>query len=783
MQRTNRRLQAVRYGESVIIVLLIFAIRLALQPILGNEAPLLLFTIAVALCTWRGGRGPGLLALVLSLLLADFFFIQPVGELSIRQIADGIRLLVFVIFGLIVSQMNSRWINQKRARLLSEAETQSFFELTSLGQAQADPVTGKFLRVNNKLCEMVGYPAAELLEMSFFDLTHPDDRASNADQWKQFVQGRRSEFTIEKRYVRRDGSIIWVFVNARGIFDEQGQLVRTLAAILDISDRRQAEEALRESRETLSLAMKSSRMGAWMRNMVTDEVRWDEELEALFGLPPGGFGGSETAFYELVHRDDRIRISQEIQRAIAEHRDYIIEFRFYHADGSLRWMEGRGRAVYAPDGTPLRLCGIGLDITWRKQIEQEREQLLSKEQRLREVAEAANRSRDEFLAVVSHELRSPLNAILGYTRLLRFSPHDTAQVSQSCEVIERSARTQLRLVEDLLDTARIISGKLRLDAQPTDLALVLATALDVVRPAAETKGIELRAHYHLKPGIIIGDPLRLQQIVWNLLSNAIKFTSAGGVIELRLERADQQVRIVVSDTGCGIEPEFLPRIFDRFSQSDSSSTRRHSGLGLGLSLVKHLVELHGGSIEATSPGAGQGSVFTVLLPLLSETGKPVPAIAERPPESALPLPEQTSITGYRVLVVDDQDDARTMITALLNQCGAITLSASSAADALSLLTSLPDEDWPHVLVSDLSMPEQDGCELLAQLRALENERRIPPSHQIPAVALTAFTRSEDRLRALTAGFRMHLAKPVEPAELIMVIATLITQRSWGTAIK
>jgi len=348
------------------------------------------------------------------------------------------------------------------------------------------------------------------------------------------------------------------------------------------------------------------------------------------------------------------------------------------------------------------------------------------------------------------------------------------------EIIERNGRMQLQLIEDLLDTARIISGKLELEVQSTPLDTVIIAALDVVRPAAQAKGVELLSDLDPLASQVMGDPDRLQQVVWNLLTNAIKFTPEGGHVELRTERTDQRVLITVSDTGKGIEPEFMPFVFDRFRQSDSSSARRFGGIGLGLSLVKRLVELHGGTVEAASDGPGCGATFTVTLPQsVAQTETFIPrrpragAIREVKTEDIIPLDRVPSLAGIHVLVVDDLDEARSLLRAALEECGAQVTAVSSGVEALAILADPPDGKRPDALILDIAMPGEDGYTALERVRALEAERGIAPSAQIPAIALTAFGRSEDRLRALTAGFRMHVAKPVEPAELAMVIASIV----------
>ncbi len=382
--------------------------------------------------------------------------------------------------------------------------------------------------------------------------------------------------------------------------------------------------------------------------------------------------------------------------------------------------------------------------------------------------------------MVSHELRSPLNAILGYTRMLRSGPVDRDAINNVTAIVERSAKAQLKIIEDLLDSARIITGKLRIEPGPVDLVPVLEAALDTVRSAAEAKGVTLVADFGPLPEQVLGDSTRLQQVVWNLLTNAVKFTPEGGRVELRMEGAADSVRITVSDTGKGIEPEFLPFVFDRFRQADPSIARRYGGLGLGLSLVKHLVELHGGTITAASEGAGRGATFTVTLPRrqLEFIEAPPPAVAPREvrTEGAITMDRDLSLEGVSVLVVDDQEDARELLIQALSEYGAQVTAVSSGAEALAFLSNPPGGKRPDALILDIAMPDEDGYAVLKKVRALEAEQGAA-ADQIPAIALTAYGRSEDRLRALQAGFHMHVAKPVEPTELVVVIASLTTRRA------
>ena len=381
------------------------------------------------------------------------------------------------------------------------------------------------------------------------------------------------------------------------------------------------------------------------------------------------------------------------------------------------------------------------------------------------VAETASRARDEFLATVSHELRTPLTSIIGWIQLLRME-RDEASLVEGLETIDRNARAQSRLIEDILDFSRINAGKLRLNVRALDFGDVLDAAIDVVRPAADAKAVRIERVLDSEAGLVSGDPDRLQQVAWNLLSNAVKFTPRGGRVQVRLERINSHCELTVSDTGEGIEPQFLPYVFDRFSQADSSSTRTHSGLGLGLGIVRHLVELHGGTVQAFSPGLGKGSTFAVRLPLLVAHQRGGDAIVESVELPAIRPTDQeyANLSGISVLVVEDNDDARKLLQTILTRAGAVVEVAESAATALRILAGV----WPDIVVSDIEMPGEDGYSLIRKIRLQE-----PPSRHVPAIALTAYTRSVDRVRALAAGFQTHMSKPVEPAELIATVKSLM----------
>ncbi|HEX8338533.1 MAG TPA: ATP-binding protein [Pyrinomonadaceae bacterium] len=399
-----------------------------------------------------------------------------------------------------------------------------------------------------------------------------------------------------------------------------------------------------------------------------------------------------------------------------------------------------------------------------KRGEAEREKILLREQAARAEAEAANRLKDEFLSTLSHELRTPLTSIIGWTNLMRGGQVRGEVQAQALETIERNAKIQSRLIDDLLDLSRIISGKLLLETREVDLDTVVLNSIEVVRPAANAKGIQLT--YECEPGgkTISGDSARLQQVAWNLLSNAVKFTPEGGRVGVRLAGEGARVRLSVNDTGRGIPAEFLPHVFDRFRQADSATTRSYGGLGLGLAIVRHLAELHGGEVRAESAGEGQGSTFSVAFPLAQAAAAPCACQPGERPEVALSLNGAEGLAGVRVLVVDDEQDTRRLISTVIAQSGAEVTACASAGEALEKLKT-----WrPHILMSDIGMPGEDGYALIRQVRALPPER----GGRTPAAALTAYARDEDRGRALAAGYQLHIAKPFNPHELLAAVSDL-----------
>jgi PAS domain S-box-containing protein len=427
-------------------------------------------------------------------------------------------------------------------------------------------------------------------------------------------------------------------------------------------------------------------------------------------------------------------------------------------DGREIAIDDSAAPIRGPEGRVQGVVMVFRDVTERRELDRRRAALLEREREARREAEMVSRGKDEFVATLSHELRTPLNAIFGWVRMLQAGTLEPEASRRALEVIERNTRTQLQLIEDLLDMSRIVTGKLNVEMRALDLGDVVEAAVDTVRPAAEARGLTLEVHRGAEPAIVSGDADRLQQVVWNLLSNAIRFTPKAGRIDVWLDRheSDEEMRVV--DTGRGIVPDFLPYVFDRFRQADTSTARTHSGLGIGLALVRHLVELHGGNVHAASEGEGRGATFTVRLPRRATLGGPAEAPSQRG-GPAVPAAPAERLSGLHVLVVDDDADARDLVHAALAQAGARVTTAASAAAALSTLDAM-DVD---VLVSDIGMPGGDGYELIAAVRARDHGARLP------AVALTAYARRADRERALRAGFNLHVSKPIDPGTLVLVV--------------
>jgi PAS domain S-box-containing protein len=596
-----------------------------------------------------------------------------------------------------------------------------------------------------------GYSADEIIGQHFSRFYTADALAADLPSYELEIAERDGRFEDEGWRVRKDGSTFWANVVITSVNRPGGGLSGFLKITRDLTERKMHEEELRQSEERFRLIVEGVLDYAiFMLDPQGRIASWNEGAHRIKGYSAEEIIGQHfSRFYPA----DALAENMPERILEAARRDGRSENEGWRVrkDGSTFWANIVVTALYDEGGELRGFAKVTRDMSERKRVES---------------LEEANKRMNDFLAMVSHELRTPLNAMLGWIRLLRGQRIDPSTVERGLATIERNTLAQVQLVEDLLDVSRIVSGKLRLTVSAVDLEPIIRVAVDSVRLAADSKGVRLQLVIDTTVGLVRGDRDRLQQVLWNLFSNAIKFTPKGGRARISLARADSHAEITVSDTGQGIDPDFLPHVFEYFRQADASTVRKHGGLGLGLAIVKHLVEAHGGTVRAESEGLDKGATFVVRLPLMSvrreESDGPTDAATR---QTATGFDASRSLKGARVLVVDDEPDAREMIAIVLGECDAVVRTAASVSEALALL----DEAQFDVLVSDIGMSEEDGYELIRRVRA----RPAARGGTVPAVALTAYARLEDRIHALQAGFQIHVAKPVEPAELVTVVHSLL----------
>jgi PAS domain S-box-containing protein len=632
----------------------------------------------------------------------------------------------------------------------SETQYRLLFESNPHAMWVYDQKTHQFLAVNDAAVHHYGYSRQEFLAMTIEDIRPPEDIKLLND----YLAHENPQFNRagEWRHQKKDGTIFTVEITSNRLNFEGRHAVFVLAN--DITERKLAEKALRESEDRYRDLVDNSH-----ELMCTHDL--DGRILSVNPWAARVLGYSEEALVGRNVRDGllpeyRAQFDEYIRRVKTEGSARGV-MKVRTANGETRLWEYYNTLRTEGVETPI-VRGMAHDAT-------ERRQALGREKDARLEAEAANRVKDEFLSTLSHELRTPLTAIMGWSNLLLYGDVAPDRHQQAIETIARNAKSQAQLIDDLLEVSRIITGKIRLDFVPCELQAVTEAAAESLGPTAEAKGVSLQISVNPDVGPVLGDRERLQQVVWNLLSNAVKFTPAGGSVQLNLLRINSHAEIVVTDSGPGINPDFLPHVFERFRQADGSTTRKHGGLGLGLAIVRHLVELHGGSVRADSEGEGKGATFTVRLPLMLASAHHVdtrPSFLSKAVSSNGAIP---SLVGLNLLIVDDELDARELVSTMLQRCGANVKAAASAGEAFECL-----ETWqPDVLIADIGMPVEDGYDLIKKVRARPKER----GGQIPALALTAYARTEDRVRALSSGYQVHLSKPVDRAELAAVIARLV----------
>ncbi|PZV07330.1 MAG: hypothetical protein DCF32_07650 [Leptolyngbya sp.] len=609
----------------------------------------------------------------------------------------------------------------------------------------------RYVYVNQAAIATLGKTESELIGQSFWDI-FPDVIGTRLEAEYRRAVSEQCTVEFENFYA---GWNRWY--HNRLYPSETGVSI----FFADITERKQTEAALQEAEERLRLAIESTRLGTWDFNLVTQQIEWDEGCRTMFGVPSDAEVTYET-FLTALHQDDRDRVDQLVTVAIAPggSGEFKSEYRAIGITDSVeRWIDASGKALFDASGKAIRLIGTVLDITEAKEREAERQELLNQEKQLREQAEQANRIKDEFLAVLSHELRTPLNPILGWVKMLKAQKCPPPKIPQVLDTIERNAQLQAQLIEDLLDVSRILQGKIVLDTDLVSLADIVKASLETVQLAAEAKSIDIKLNLEFS-GSVRGDRNRLQQVFWNLLSNSVKFTPIAGRVEVTVSQVGTNVQIQICDTGKGIRAEVLPYIFDRFRQADSSTTRQFGGLGLGLAISRHFIELHGGTITAESLGENQGATFTVKLPI---------TLAQSQSCSGSGSPEsKPDLFNVKILVVDDEQDNLDFLVFLLEAAGAIVQGVNSATLALEKL----DPFAPDLLISDIAMPDLDGYEFIKRVR---QQRTTPAETSLlpKAIALTAYAGEVNHRQILAAGFQKHLSKPVDPDNLINEILSLL----------
>ena len=706
-------------------------------PYVGNE---MLFQ------SMRGGSGAPLERLFVNFIYAPL------------RAGDGKVVGIFVLGVDVTELVEAREAakeREERLRKLADAMPQIVWTTGADGEVDY---------VNARWSEYTGLSIDALRSLGWKDFLHPEDAERCHATWLDAFANARP-WELDYRLRNNRGEYRWQLGRSVPVRDEKGKVERWFGTATDIEEIRRAQDAAEVASGRFRFLAESMPQKIFTATASGDVDYFNRQWMEFTGLSFEAI--RDWGWTQFIHPDDLERNVQLWKGAVESGEPFYCEHRFRRADGEYRWHVSRAHPMRGDDGRVLMWIGSNTEVHDMKQLADERAALLEAERAARDDAERASRLKDEFLATLSHELRTPLNAILGWSQILRRGRMDDVHaVEEGLDVIERNARIQVQLIADLLDMSTIISGKVRINVQRVSLPEVVDAAMASARPSAEAKGIRLQTVLDPEAGPVSGDPDRLQQVLWNLVSNAIKFTPKGGRITVTLSRVNSHLELSVSDTGKGIPRGFLPFVFDRFRQADASTTRVHGGLGLGLSIVKSLVELHGGTVEVESPGEGQGTTFTVSVPLAPLVARDVDEARVNPARESRPPPDGDCerIDGVKVLVVDDEQDGRELVKRLLEQCGAEVTTAGSSGEALVVLERLK----PDVLLTDIGMPHEDGYELLRKVRDL------PTSHGggVPAAALTAFARSEDRTRAIRSGFQIHISKPVEPRELVAVVANL-----------
>jgi PAS domain S-box-containing protein len=761
------------YGIGIAFVLIALVLMVALDSLIQvATASFLFFFGAVMLSAWYGGRSAGILATLSSAFLANYFFMGPQLGLTLT-IAGTARVVIFVcqgiVFSILVGSLRTAQKQVKRSlRQREQAEAELWdseadlrlnrerldFVLQSTGMGLwLNPLPLGELNWDTKTRDLffVSQAVQPTIEL-FWSRVHPEDREPTRLAVEAALRDK-TLYAIDHRAVHPEtGEIRWLRSAGKATYASDGTPMHFDGMSYDISDRKAVESELRQKNAILDVINESAPTPIFVKDRQGRIIYANPAtLKVLGKTTDEVIGARDCDLYPNL--EDAAKVTENDQRIMATGQTEVVE----ESPDGIRTFLGTKAPYRNEAGEVIGLIGISNDISERVQLERDRARILEQEQAAREAAEQANRIKDEFLAVLSHELRSPLNPILGWTKLLqsqKFTPQETAQ---ALETIERNAKLQAQLIEDLLDVSRILQGKMALTICPVNLVNTIEAAIETVRLTAAAKEIQIQTNLDQRVGNVSGDAARLQQIIWNLLTNAVKFTPPGGKVMVSLTQVQHFAQIQVQDTGKGINPDFLPHVFDYFRQEDGAITRKFGGLGLGLAIVRHLTEQHGGTIMVESDGEGQGATFTVRLPLH-------PVGVETIPEETTPA-QDLDLSQLKILVVDDEADMRELMRVVLQTYGAQVQVVGSAVEALQQL-----KDWqPDLLISDIGMPEIDGYMLLRQVRQLPPEQ----GGRIPAIALTAYAGEHDQQQASAAGFQQHLAKPAEPEQLVAAIVLLV----------